>query len=515
MPSTYEQIDKRVSAARADKQLWEHHLRECYRYIMPELNTIDKWSKGAKKDEWVYDSTAIEAAEDYATRMAAEIVPANTQWMKLETGSDIPPEQSEDLNTYLEKSTDILFNHIDSSNFNSQAHETFLDLSISTGALICEEGDGIQSSLNFRAVSLSEILIERSYRGIIETVFRDITVPVSDIETLWPKAKLDESLSQKLKDSPQTEVSLIEGVLKLRQGGYESILLYPEKKEILYQEELDSSPWIVFRESTIPGESYGRGRGMRALRDIKTLNLMVEDHLKAASFVANPMWTAADDGVINPYTQKIEPGAIIPVGSNDNANPTLRPLITGGDYNVLQYDIRALQDNIRNIMLSKPFGNIEETPVRTATEMSIRNADLAKSSMGASGRIQSELLERVVARCVYILKRAGKIADFKVDGKEVQIKFTSPAARTQDEHKLASFARFLEFVPMMDQLQPGMTASQIKVEEFPAAIAEILGVPNSMKRTELEKAKMAEMAAQEQQAVQDQAQANVQEGQPQ
>ncbi len=515
MPSTYEQIDKRVAAARADKALWDDHLRECYRFIMPERNTIDKWSRGDKKDEWVFDSTAIEAAEDYASRMASEVVPNNTQWMKLESGSDVPEEGADDINGYLEKSTDILFNHINSSNFAGQIHEAFLDSCISTGAIICEEGDGIQSSLNFRCVSLSELLIERSYRGIIETVFRDITVPASDIPEIWPQADVPENIASLIQNSPQTEVALVEGVMKLKEGGYESVLLYPEKKEILHQDLLESSPWVVFRESTIPGESYGRGRGMRALRDIKTLNLMVEDHLKAASFAANPMWTAADDGVINPYTQVIAPGAIIPVGSNDNANPTLRPLVSGGDYNVLQYDIRALQGNIRNIMLSQPFGNIEETPVRTATEMSIRNADLAKSSIGASGRIQSELLERIVSRCVYILKQAGKIADFRVDGKEVKIKFTSPAARTQDEHQLAAYGRFLEFMPLLEQLQPGVTADQMKLEEFPGDIAEILGIPQSAQRTDLEKQQAAQAEAQKQQQVEQQAQANVQQEQMQ
>jgi hypothetical protein len=159
---------------------------------------------------------------------------------------------------------------------------------------------------------------------------------------------------------------------------------------------------------------------MTALPDAKTLNVMVRDFLNGLRWYTSPTFTATDDGVINQHSFSLTPGTVNAVGSNDNSNPTLRPLQVGGQPVVLMDTIRAYQSNVRRIMISKPFGNIEETPVRTATEMSMRNADMAKTSLGASSRIQNELLESVIARCTYILKKAGKIPDFKVDGKKFQ-----------------------------------------------------------------------------------------------
>ena len=89
MATDYEKIIKRADAAKADKHLWEDHIRECYRYAMPQRNTIDKWSKGARKTEFLFDSTAQDALEDFATRMESELVPPNINWMKLESGTDI------------------------------------------------------------------------------------------------------------------------------------------------------------------------------------------------------------------------------------------------------------------------------------------------------------------------------------------------------------------------------------------------------------------------------------------
>jgi len=498
--TSYEATIRRINAGRGNKQLWEDHLRECYRYAMPERNTIDDYSPGQEKREYVFDSTAIDGLEDYANRMESQVVPPSVNWMKLEAGSDIPEDESEEVAEGLDETTKIVFNHIRSSNFSSQIHESFLDLGVSTGAIIVEAGDGIQSSLNFRSVSLSELILERSSRGIAETVWRDITVQAGDIPFIWPQANLTEALKRIVEEKPEEDVSLIEGVMLVGTDEYEDVLIYEEEATFLYQNTVESSPWIVFRETTIPGEVYGRGRVMRVLPDIKSVNIMMEDYLKGLNFQANPIFMATDDGVINPFTTTLTPGSITPVGSNDSRNPSLTQLPIAGNLQLLEFAIRGLQDVIRRALMSKPFGNIEETPVRTATEMSIRNADNAQTQVGASGRIQAELLERLVARCVYILKKAGKVPDIRVDGREVKIKYTSPIAKQQDELQLATMFRFAE---SMQMFPPEQVMAKIKIEDFPQEIADIMGLPSNLKRSELEQAEQQQNMQAQQMAVQE------------
>ena len=110
MALKFEAMIKRFNAAKALKQGWEHHIRECYRYAMPQRNTIDKWNPGQKKREHVFDSTAEDALEDFATRMESELVPPNLNWMKLEAGTDIPEEEVENITNYLDETTKIVFN---------------------------------------------------------------------------------------------------------------------------------------------------------------------------------------------------------------------------------------------------------------------------------------------------------------------------------------------------------------------------------------------------------------------
>lgn len=482
---SYEHMMKRIKSGKSNKELWTSHLRECYRYSMPERQTIDEFSKGQKKRQWVYDSTAIDALEDYSSIMESQLVPSWRKWFKLEAGSEIPEEEMQKVEEYLEEATDIIFDHINHSNFNAQIKETFLDLGVSTGALIVEEGDGIDSFLNFRSVSLSEVILERSARGIPETVWRDIKVAVADISYIWPKAELTQSLKDKIQRDPTIEISLIEGVAqdhKTRE--YVSLLMYPEEKEVLYEEKLEVSPWVVFRESTIPGEVYGRGRVMRALNDIKTLNKMVENYLRSLEWQAHPIFTGTDDGITNPFTLGIRPGQVVPVGSNDRGNPTLANLAVGGNPQLLDFAVKTYQDAIRKTMLSKSLGSIEETPVRSATEISIRNADAQSTRGSAAGRLQTELLERLISNIVNILMKVGKLQPMKVDGKMVTIKFTSPLARQQDSDEIMVTMQLME---MMQGLDPQEVKREIKTEELPSYLIDKMGAPAKFKRSEMEK----------------------------
>ena len=482
MEVTYENVMKRVGAAEQEKNKWTPYLEDLYDYFMPSKSTFNKDQNGQPMDEHIFDSTAIDALADYANRMESQLVPAGREWMKLESGSDIPKEQETEVDAKLEDMTKIVFNHINSSNFSSQINECFLDLGISTGAIIVEEGDGIQSALRFRAVPTADILIERSEKGIIDTVFRKLKMPCGDISSIFPQIEPTGDLAKMISEKPTEEVEFIEGVmLNENNTDYTVLVLYEKAKDILFQETVDSTPWIVFRESTTPGESYGRGRAMRCLNDVKTLNKVVEYYVETCELLGNPIYTAVDDGIINPAQIVIKPKSIIPVGAND----TITPLPHSGSPELNMDLISRLQDSIRRTMLSKPFGNIEETPVRTATEMSIRNADLAQTTGAASGRVQTELLERIVKRSVEILKAAGKLADFSINGKEVKIKFTSPNARQQDEIDLATTLRYMEVV---QSLPPELVRVTVKVEDFPKHVADIMGLDKKLLRTESERA---------------------------
>ncbi len=493
-----EKLLKRYKKASDNKRQWESIIKDCYRYALPNKETIDKHSPGQEKNTHIYDSTAVVALKKYANRMQHQLVPPWKSWMTLQAGSEIPEDQKDDVNKYLENVSNIIFDHINHSNFSTQINEAFMDLGISMGAIIVEAGDGIASHLNFRSVSLSEISVERSEKGVIDNVWREFEIPVSEIESIYIGSKLTPKLTKVKERKPDAMVKLVEGVyFEDYKGQYEHVLIHEESKALLFEEYTDTSPWVVFRESVVSGETIGRGRIMDILPDIKTLNKIVEFNLRNAALSISGIYTASDDGVINPYTINLQPGAIIPVGSNDNSNPTLRPLERSGDFTVAQLEMQYYRDFINNYMFAQPFGELNDTPVRTATEMGIRQEDLAQTSGSAFGRMQTELLERIIKRSVDILKKAGKIPEMRVDGKEVTIKFTSPMARSQDAEDVQNVMGWFQSIA---QLGPEVIMGSVKVEALPRFMAEKMNVPASLLYTEAEqqqaKQRLAEAAAQ-------------------
>jgi len=187
-----EQLIQRFDAAKARKAPWLSHLRECYEYALPQRDNFSGQAKGAKKNTAIFDSTAVIGTQKFASRLQASLVPPWRKWSILESGSDVDDQDKENNQEILDQITSIVFDHINHSNFATQCHEAFLDLAISTGAMTIKETSkpGSASMLEFDAVPINELFLEEGPNSIIETVWREHSIPARNIDRLWPGAEL-------------------------------------------------------------------------------------------------------------------------------------------------------------------------------------------------------------------------------------------------------------------------------------------------------------------------------------
>ena len=498
---TIEELIARFDAAKARKQPWINHLRECYDMALPQRENFSMHTPGQKKNVDIYDSTAVMGVQKFASRVQATLIPPWRQWSKLVVGSEVY-EDKDEIQEYLDEATGILFDHINHSNFATQAHEALLDLSVSTGALMLEEAEpGGDSLLHFTAVPLADLYPEEGPRGSIETVWRLHSVPARHIDRIWPGAELSDDTKTKVIDSPDQKITLIEGtIFAPKENAYYQCVIERQQKKVVFIRYYEVSPWIVFREMVVPGEILGRGRVMQVLPAIKTVNKVSEFALRNAALAISGIYTVTDDGVINPYNINLEPGTAIPVGSNDSSNPTMKPLERAGDFNVSELVIEDLRESINKCLFADPYGGMD-SPTKTATEMSMRGQELVMDAGSAFSRLQTEFLEKIIKRAVFILKKNGKIGDFNVDGREVTIKHTSPLARAQDQEDLLAIQQFMQ---MTMGLGPEVFGLGTKVEDLPDYIGKKLGIDQALLRSEQERNELQEQAAQ---AMQEQAQA--------
>jgi len=489
-------IIKRYETAKAHRGAWEAHWKECYEYALPQREVFNQHASGAKKNTRIYDSTALIATQRFASRLQSTLVPPFKKWAKLAAGTAVPKERQTKIDAQLETTTDTLFSYINNSNLATEANEAFLDLAVGTGALLLEEGEG-EDLLRFKAVPLKQLIIEDGPGGTVENVFRDHSVAARDIERIWPKGKASEAVKKMMQEKPDELVHIIEATIwDDKEKQYSFVVIESATKHVVFEDYFEQSPWIVFRWSKVAGERYGRGPIMTALPDIKTANEVVKFVLKNAEKEIAGVYTAVDDGVLNPWTINVAPGAIVPVGQQGS----LQPLVSGGNFNVSELILGDLRDSIRKALYHDQLGAVTG-PTKSATEISIRQQELMSDIGSSFGRLQIEFINKLIKRAYYILERNKKVAPIKVGGQVVEIKVISPLAQQQDMDEVTKLGQFVQFAGMV-----GPEAMQIglDLEAFPEHIAQLLGVDKTLIRDKEErdalKAQM-QQAAMAQQAV--------------
>ena len=134
---------------------------------------------------------------------------------------------------------------------------------------------------------------------------------------------------------------------------------------------------------------------------------MVEQYLAATAFSINPMFTGVSDGIFNPHTVRFQPGAIVPVGSNASANPSLMPLQTGNNIQHGSMVVAELQAKIKDAFFASPLGDVTD-PVRSATENMLRMQEYLRRAGASFGRLNSELVAPLMNSVLSILAEVNK-----------------------------------------------------------------------------------------------------------
>jgi len=484
-------LTKRYNAAWSRKENWRNLYEQCYQYALPQRNLYDGYwedgQSGRVKNLQVFDSTAVHGVQRFANRLQSGLFPPDKSWMELFPGTDIPPESQPEVREGLQIISKKFFSLLRQTNFDLAMGEFLLDLSVGTGVMLVQPGDDLQP-IRFQSIPQYLVALEEGPQGTVENVYRKMRVAAENIKVIWPDAKLPAVLERKIVDAPQEMVSLQEStILNVQEGGYGYYVCYKSsdnESSMLVYRELTTSPWIVSRFSKVAGEVMGRGPVVSALGDILTLNKAVELLLKNASLNISGVYTAVDDGVLNPQTIRIVPGAVIPVASNGGARgSSLQPLQRAGDLQLTQIVLQDLRMNIKRTLLddSLPPDNMS---ARSATEIVERMRELATNLGSAFGRLITETMVPLVRRSMYIMNEAGLIAlPLRVNGLEVRVVPVSPLAKAQH---LDDIQDAMQWAQISTSLGP-VAQSTVKADAVADYVADKLGVPTSLRTSDEER----------------------------
>lgn len=482
-----EDIIKRAEVAQRKKDEFESLYRDAYEFALPQRQLYGYWegqAQGAKKMARVFDSTAINSTQRFANRLQSGIFPPQRKWCRLEPGPDIPVDRRQQAQAVLDQYNEKMFTVIKQSNFDIAIGEFLLDLAVGTAGMLVLPGDDV-APLNFIPVPMFLISYEEGANGQVDKVYRKMRMKAEAVKQQWKDAEFPVDVAQRIASKPTDEIELLEATIyDIDRGDWcYHVIDKISKEEIVYR-RFKSSPWVISRYSKVAGEVYGRGPLLTALPDIKTLNKTLELVLKNASLAISGVYTAADDGVLNPQTVKLVPGAIIPVARNGGPQgESLKPLARSGDFNVSQIIIQDLRANIKRTLLdeSLPPDNMS---ARSATEVVERMKELAQNLGSAFGRLINETMVPLVSRILSVMDERGLIdLPLQVNGLEVKVSPVAPLAMAQNMEEINNIMQFMQITASMGA--EGQLA--VKTGDLIDFLGDKLGVPSAVRNSAAER----------------------------
>lgn len=469
---------------------------ECYEYALPQRESFYHEAIGQRRDDKIFDETAVVGVQEFASRLQQGLVPNFARWADLMAGSEVPREERDAIDNELDEVTEYVFEVIQNSNFGQEVHESFMDLAVGTGVLCANEGDAVNPVV-FSAIPLPHVVLDTGPDDRVDHIYRERTVRYSDIPHMYKKANISSKLQNKITSSPDQNTKILEVVCRdYSEKNEEAYLFYAIEvglKEAIVSEKykgIGSNPFICFRWSKCSGEVYGRGPLINALSAIKTTNLTIELILENAQMAISGIYQMEDDGVVNPDTINLVPGTVIPKAAGSAG---LQPIRAAGSFDVANLVLSDMRLNIKRALYNDMLGNPDRTPA-SATEVAERMADLSRRIGSAFGRLQAELVQPVLQRVVYILKKQGRIELPSINGREVKVRSVSPLAQAQANQDITSVARFLELV--QGRFGPEITNILINSEETAVYLAKKFGVPDKLVRDLEERQQLVAMAQQ-------------------
>lgn len=481
---------------------WESHWLEVTEYVSPNKDNIYRYSRvpGEKKFNDLYDATGVHSNELLASALHSMLTNPSVPWFGLTTG-DNNLDNRDDVRKWTQESVRLMHNIFNNSNFQTEIHEVFLDLtSVGTACIRTEDDD--EDVLRFHSDHISQVFVGENHKGKIDTVLRCFKMTLSQIIDKWGKEKFAEIYPGSQMNNLHDEVEIVHAVgarndydsnkLNPTNKPFYSTYVLKEKAAILSEGGFDEFPYAVPRWTKISGEMYGRSPAMKALPDIKMINQMMKVTLRAAQKIVDPILLLPDDGVVLPF--KSSPGAInyYRAGSQDQ----IRPLETGSRIDFGYQVMEDVRTRIRSAFFIDQL-QLREGPQMTATEVMQRTEEQLRLLAPVLGRLHHELLAPLIDRCFGILYRKKILppAPEILQGRKVDVQFSSMIARAQKTAELEGFNRFLSFAGPILQVSPD-AADNIDSDGGLRYIANKLDLPHEFIRDSVELKKLREARAQ-------------------
>ena len=362
------------------------------KYAAPTLETIDEASlefynkESKERVAGIWDTTLINAFEEYIDTMKSRMFPSTSKWFKIEINPLIERELSEEDKKDVQTIERLTWHCMSISNFQFILDIILKDYNISTALTRVAYTGNKSNPLVYESFPFGSFILgtPRPDGKIKEVYVERKKLSKMDVENIFPMVRFCNSDEEE--ENPDClvngleEYNLIEFVttsntfMETKNGHqaewFEYYVVDSEFTKVLYTEILPYNPFVVSRIApTNDGSRYGKGRLVGIIPTFATLNQITESETRAIVWDSNPAKAVILGGMSG---SKLDATKVVFEAGKATALPQDSQVIdikSGLDINATRVKIQDYRRLIFDALAVRPMGSFEDTKYKTAQEM--------------------------------------------------------------------------------------------------------------------------------------------------
>lgn len=493
-----EQIIRRFNKIKSKRGTLDSHLQEVAERVVPRKSYVTVRRQEGQKlitfNTELFDATAVFANQDMAAGLISHLMPPNSRWFALRA-RDSELNKNPGVKESLAKITTLLHEELAVSNFYNVMYETMIDLGWA-GTACVEPKEGKKTALSFKTFHISEFVIVLDSDGQVDTIYYKFKYSARQAKQEWGEEKLSKCILDALNSTNQVdEDKEFEFIQELRPRAdfdkfpavatrrpIASTIVGVKDKSIIDEDGYYEMPKLTPRWYVNSNETNGRSQAMFGLPWIKLLNKIVKNWIEAVELGNRPPTLTPDDGFIGPV--RFVPGAFWHYRSGLAANQnSIRTLDIKSKVKDTKDLINWVEANIKKAFFNDLFVMLAQlTGTHTAFDISERLQEKHSRIVAPVGRIQTELANGLIARCIGILGRSGKLRGLlapELIDQGYEIQYVSKLALALRIIETRSITETFNIVDRIGERNP-QVFDNYNDDEIARGVADRFGMPPDM-----------------------------------
>ena len=454
-----------------------------------------QYTKGMRHLPTPWQSVGAKCAVTLAAKLMQSMLPVQTSFFKLQVdesqlGQEFGPQVKSELDLSFAKIERTILEAIAASNDRVIVHEALLHLVVAGNALIFMGKDGL------KVYPLNRYVVERDGNGNVIEIITKETIAKKLIEDQLPEDVLKQY--DTVVDGSDDNVEECDIYTHIKRDNNRYVWHQEVHDKILEKSygksPVDVTPWIPLRFNTVDGEDYGRGRVGQFIGDLKSLEALSQALVEGSAAAAKVVFTVSPSSTTKPSTLANAGNGAIVQGRPDDIGVV--QVGKTADFRTAFEMMQQLERRLNEAFLVMQVRQSERT---TAEEVRLTQMELEQQLGGLFSLLTTEFLLPYLNRILNQFQKTGKIPRLPKDiVKPTIVAGVNALGRGQDRESLGQFLQVVSTTMGPEAVQKYINPEEVIKRLAASSGIDVLNLVTSMQEIQ-----------QEQQAVQQQEQANI------